>query len=201
MPTVTGGIAPFAYKWSNAATTPSVSVGIGTYQVTVTDANGCSASDEIVVMTGSSNLKASIRSGNNGCNGGKDGRIFITVLSGTLPYSYSIDNGTTWSANANYYNLFSGEYKVVVREAGGCTYAETVTITEPTRLLSRQRSLEAPSKSRIRQVAMVHLTNILSTTARMLKAATYSTILRRVRILCGSKTRLRVSVQLSNLLW
>ena len=131
-PTVTGGIAPFSYTWSNGKTTPSVSLGIGTYQVTVTDANGCSASDEIVVTTGSSNLKASIRSGNNGCNGGKDGRIFITVLSGTLPYSYSIDNGTTWSANANYYNLFSGEYKVIVREAGGCTYAETVIISEPT---------------------------------------------------------------------
>ena len=38
---VTGGTAPYACTWSNGATTDSISVGAGTYTVSVTDANGC----------------------------------------------------------------------------------------------------------------------------------------------------------------
>lgn len=39
--TVNGGTSPYQYLWSNGATTPSITVGAGTYSVSVTDANGC----------------------------------------------------------------------------------------------------------------------------------------------------------------
>ena len=40
--TVTGGTAPYAYQWSNAASTASLTnLCVGSYSVTVTDANGC----------------------------------------------------------------------------------------------------------------------------------------------------------------
>ena len=41
---VTAGIAPYSYLWSNSATTPTVTgLSAGTYTVTVTDANVCSS--------------------------------------------------------------------------------------------------------------------------------------------------------------
>jgi Zn-dependent metalloprotease len=40
--TINGGTAPYAYLWSGSETTSTVnSLGAGTYQVTITDANGC----------------------------------------------------------------------------------------------------------------------------------------------------------------
>ncbi len=36
-----GGVAPYTYQWSNAATTATLTAGAGTYTVEVLDANGC----------------------------------------------------------------------------------------------------------------------------------------------------------------
>jgi hypothetical protein len=42
--TVSGGLTPYTYHWSNNATSEDLSnVVAGTYAVTVTDANGCTA--------------------------------------------------------------------------------------------------------------------------------------------------------------
>ncbi len=48
--TVTGGTAPYAYDWSNSATSQDIStLSPGVYWVEVTDANGCSASASFTV--------------------------------------------------------------------------------------------------------------------------------------------------------
>jgi PKD repeat protein len=49
--TVTTGAAPFTYLWSNGWTNPAQTVGVGTYIVTVTDANGCQGSDTVRVIS------------------------------------------------------------------------------------------------------------------------------------------------------
>ena len=48
-PTVVGGTGPFNYNWNTGQFGPTIIAGGGNYTVTVTDANGCQSSDDIVV--------------------------------------------------------------------------------------------------------------------------------------------------------
>ena len=47
--TVTGGTAPYSYSWDNGDTTQNIMVPVGDYVGTITDANGCSVEDSVVV--------------------------------------------------------------------------------------------------------------------------------------------------------
>lgn len=48
--TITGGAAPFTYAWDNGATGATASnLAAGTYNVTITDANGCTATQSFTV--------------------------------------------------------------------------------------------------------------------------------------------------------
>ncbi len=59
--TVTNGLAPYTYSWSNGATTSSISnVCPGSYTVTVTGANGCSAIETFTVSAGTAGANATI---------------------------------------------------------------------------------------------------------------------------------------------
>ncbi|SEO67791.1 Por secretion system C-terminal sorting domain-containing protein [Flavobacterium sp. CF108] len=51
--TATGGTAPYTYSWSPAGGTAAAATGLsaGTYTVTITDANGCSLTQTITIIT------------------------------------------------------------------------------------------------------------------------------------------------------
>jgi SdrD B-like domain/SprB repeat len=55
------------------------------------------------------------------CNGNNDGTITITTTSGTAPFSYSIDDGATFSNTSGIFNnLAPNTYKPAVKDANGC---------------------------------------------------------------------------------
>ena len=132
---VAGGTAPYTYSWDDAgsSTTQDISsLPIGTYTVTVTDDNSCTAT-QTVTITEPNALSLSSTQLNVSCNGGSDGSIDLSVSGGIAPYTYSWNNPSN-STTQDIGSLTAGTYTVTVTDDNSCTATETVTITEPTAL-------------------------------------------------------------------
>lgn len=118
------------YHWSpGGATTSTLSnLGAGTYAVTITDANGCSASASAIVGT-SSGLTAAITAHTDAtCHGGVDGTATAAGAGGTGSYTYVWSNGST-TAQAT--GLSATTYVVTVSNSG-CSATASISISEPT---------------------------------------------------------------------
>ena len=129
----TGGLAPLSYLWSNSQST-STATGLapGTYTVTVTDANLCSATDTISVSEPTALNVQCVVTSQVDCNGGSDGLLSSIVTGGTLSYSYQWSSGSNQAIAAN---LSAGTYTLVVTDGNGCIDSCTATITEPPLLI------------------------------------------------------------------
>ena len=134
----TGGTGPYTYQWDDALnqnTQAADSLCASTYTVTVTDANGCVAS-ESVTITGPNGLSSSITSSTgvscfNDCNGSAT----VTATGGTAPFTYQWnDPGNQTTATAT--GLCSGTYSVTVTDDNGCISVSTVIITSPALLVA-----------------------------------------------------------------
>ena len=134
-----GGTAPYAYLWSNGAATQAVTgVGAGTYTVTVTDANGCTADATVTVaeppvLTSASSVTSNYNGQQVSCNGSTDGSLSAAPAGGTAPYTYLWSNG---AATQTLSGVGAGTYSVTVTDANGCTATSSVTVTEPASALS-----------------------------------------------------------------
>jgi len=109
-----------SYLWSTGATTQTIDVTTAdTYSVTVSNAGGCSASDNISV---SFNTAPSIELGSDidACNGET-----INLNAGTAA-SY------LWSTSATTQTIgvtSSGTYSVIITDSNGCTNTDNVSVT------------------------------------------------------------------------
>ncbi len=125
---VSGGTSPYTYLWDDPLSqTTATASGLcaGTYNVTVTDANGCTASGSVTVNEPSAiSLSASV---NDATCGNCDGSISVTLAGGTSPYTYLWNNGVIGSTvNA----LCSGVYTVTVTDANGCSFSQNITVND-----------------------------------------------------------------------
>jgi hypothetical protein len=107
------------HKPSNAFT----NLGSGNYTVTVSDANGCSASTTTNLSAPNApSITNAVSTTDITCNGLNNGNITMTTVSGgTTPYSYSIDNCTTYQGGNSFSNLSAGIYTVCVKDGNNCT--------------------------------------------------------------------------------
>ncbi len=126
---VSGGSAPFTYAWNNGAQSEDL-IGLepGSYQVVITDANGCTATSSGEV-NGTPALVGTAITSPVDCHGGTSGMIDLQLSSGTQPYSFAWSNGST---TEDVSNLAAGIYEVTVTDAIGCTLFNTYTIEQPT---------------------------------------------------------------------
>jgi PKD repeat protein len=129
--TPSGGTAPYSVVWSTSATGNSVSnLSAGSYSVIVTDANGCSVSNNYVI-TQTASLNVNINAANVSCFGGNNGSAIAAATGGNNVYSYVWSNGAT-TASIN--SLQPGQYSVIVTDGSGCQGSDDITISQPQEL-------------------------------------------------------------------
>lgn len=142
----TGGTPAYQYLWSNGQTTQAISSLIaGSYDLTLTDANQCSASATYNVTQPLSALAIqNTPQVNVNCYGDATGSASIQVTGGTpvSGYQYSWTGNVSSSSAAQ--NLSAGVYTVTVTDANGCSVTHTYTITEPASALLSNVSALSP---------------------------------------------------------
>jgi hypothetical protein len=123
-----GGTAPYSYSWSPAASgNPATGLAAGTYNVTVTDANGCTASTSATVGQPATALSASATATDVTCFGLANGTITVSANGGTSPYVSG--TGTTTGYGP-------GTYTITVTDNNGCMAEATATVSEPSQLVA-----------------------------------------------------------------
>lgn len=134
--TPTGGTAPYTYAWTPGAQTTQNAVGLcaGTFNVLVTDFNGCTANG-VVSITNPPALTATSTCNPVNCFGGSTGSAFSIPSGGTPGYSYSW-NTSPVQTTANATGLIAGAYTCTSTDANGCTTTTSCTITQPAAALS-----------------------------------------------------------------
>jgi gliding motility-associated-like protein len=130
------GFQPFQYSWSDMQTGSSaINLDANTpYIVTVTDANGCSASQSIT-LSEPQPLSINLTTHNVTCFAGNNGSANAIVSGGSKPYSY-IWTPSSVVGNVNAIEaLTEGIYTFQITDAHGCTADSIFTITQPTQLM------------------------------------------------------------------
>lgn len=128
-----GGTPNYNYAWSNNATSEDINnVPAGTYSVSLTDANNCTATLTAIVQEPPTALSLTSTSVDATCNGFADGTIDLTPAGAVAPYTYLWSNAST---QEDPINLAAGTYTVVASDANGCTATHTTTVGQPDELL------------------------------------------------------------------
>lgn len=124
---VSGPISQYTYAWSNGATGSTIAnLTAGTYTVTATDGNGCTATASATLRT--IDLTLVVTGTQPTCAGDSDGTATANVSGGDMPYTFEWNTGAT---TASITGLSAGVYTVTVTEENGCKASGSVRITDP----------------------------------------------------------------------
>lgn len=129
---ITGGTPPYNYLWTNGSTNRDMSSAVaGTYAILITDANNCSVT-QAVSVTQPSGVTISPAIAHVLCHGAATGKIELNTTSGTAPYTYVWNNGST---NSDQINIHAGEYAVTVTDAANCsTIFNGIDVNQPNKI-------------------------------------------------------------------
>jgi gliding motility-associated-like protein len=163
--TITGGTQNYNIVWSSNATqiaantNPATNLSVGTYSVTVTDANGCTAvanipigedSDEVLVKFETVRVSSNFNGFGVNCNGNCNGVISGILASGTLPIRLVLKIGNVVLTERNvtalgpfeFNNLCAGNYTIEGINVAGTTISDAVTVTTPSRLIGGNPAIQ-----------------------------------------------------------
>ena len=122
---VMSGTPPYTYIWSTGAVTQDITgLGMGTYTVTVSDANGCSNETSVSILEPDQIICSA---GATPANCGLLGTATASATGGTPPYTYlwNPTNLMTPMINAQ-----AGSYSVTITDANGCPCSTSVIVED-----------------------------------------------------------------------
>jgi gliding motility-associated-like protein/uncharacterized repeat protein (TIGR01451 family) len=124
-----GGTSPYNFSWNNGETTQNIdSLFAGTYDLTLTDNNGCVYQLSVLIEQPDS-MYATSTTGNATC-AAADGILDLSVYGGVQPYNYLWSNGDTLQ---DLDSVVSATYAVVITDANGCVldYQDSIGFVNP----------------------------------------------------------------------
>lgn len=121
-----GGTPPFSFLWNTGDTIPALSgLTAGDYQCTATDANGCQSAGIGTVLFNNEGLWINLDQTYPTCPQGNNGLTEAHVMTGTPPYSFLWNTGST---NEVVENLTPGLYTVTITDQNGCVGKMNTTL-------------------------------------------------------------------------
>ncbi len=127
---VTGGTPSYSFVLNGGTpqtTNSFTNLGAGAYTITVTDANGCTITTSVSLLSTNTVSFNQFTTSNVGCFGTPLGSITSSVSGGNTPYQYTLNGGTP-QGNGNFTGLNGGSYTVVATDASGCSTSSVVTV-------------------------------------------------------------------------
>ena len=126
-----GGEGMYTYAFGGEATTETAvsDLAPGTYEVTVTDEDGCSETVSVEVAAGVE-ITATAVSTDASCFGDDDGEVELSAEGGTGSFQYS-DDGNNFGQDNEFDDLLAGTYDFFVQDENGCVESVEATIGEP----------------------------------------------------------------------
>ncbi len=122
---------PYLVNWSHTSDTSLIQQNLpaGPYNVTVSDAYGCTSITTINIIQPVQSLSLTYQSVDITCANANDGLINLNVQGGTSPYIYVWSNGGSSSSISP---LAAGLYSVTVTDSHNCTIQQdSILITNP----------------------------------------------------------------------
>lgn len=101
----------------------------GSYEVTITNNFGCTASNSVVVNVNNNPSLSVLNSTPVTCNGGADGAFTVEATNGAPTYLYT--NGIDINIDGVFTGMVAGSYVVNVTDDNGCSSELSVNVTEP----------------------------------------------------------------------
>lgn len=155
---INGGTTPYEFNWSDGQTSAeALNLDVGDYTVTVTDANGCTASSDTATLTTTQLLSTedflvidSIQ-----CQGADNGVVFFRTESAApnantfsfrwLDSAFITTNSTGFFLSSDFTDLRAGNYSLEIQDNAGCTLEANFELSEPELLRIDTVLVEPPS--------------------------------------------------------